>query len=96
MAFAGGLGAAVTLDAVPNDSEIDVATLFSESNSRFICEVPVGKKAEFERLVSKVPYAAIGEVADTGHVVIVGSTGESLIDGSIADLKEAWQSPLRW
>ena len=56
MAFAGGLGAAVTLAArtTAGDCENDVATLFSESNSRFICEVPVGKKAEFERLVSKL------------------------------------------
>lgn len=98
MAFAGGFGASVSLADIPNniDGEHDATILFSESNSRFICEVPDDKRAEFERLVSKLPYARIGEVTDTGRVVIANGNGESLIDGSNADLKESWQSPLRW
>lgn len=98
MAFAGGCGAAVSLADVPNDLEaaVDVAVLFAESNSRFICEVTDEKKAEFEELLSDVPHAKIGEVTDTARVMIVGGNGESLIDSSNTDLKEAWQSPLRW
>ena len=98
MAFAGGWGASLSLADVPNtiDDESEVTILFAESNSRFICEVPVDKKAEFERLLSDVPHAAIGEVTDTDRVVIADSTGASLIDSNITELKESWQSPLRW
>jgi hypothetical protein len=44
-----------------------------------------------------VPLAHIGEVTDTGRVQIA-SAGEGglLLDAAIADLKEAWQKPLRW
>ncbi|MBC8352550.1 MAG: phosphoribosylformylglycinamidine synthase subunit PurL [Planctomycetes bacterium] len=98
MAFAGGLGAAVSLANIPNDidGEYDVAVLFAESNSRFICEVAGEKKAEFEPLLNDLPYAEIGEVTDTDRVAISGTSGESLIDSNITDLKESWQSPLRW
>jgi phosphoribosylformylglycinamidine synthase len=98
MAFAGGLGVALSLAGVPNDidSAADAAILFSESNSRFLCEVPAGKRAEFDGIMSQLPHAAIGEVTGTGRVVIASRTGAPLIDSSIADLKESWQSPLRW
>ncbi|MCA9122005.1 MAG: phosphoribosylformylglycinamidine synthase subunit PurL [Planctomycetaceae bacterium] len=98
MAFAGGLGALVSLADVPTDIQgaVDVAALFSESNSRFVCEVPVDRKANFERLFDGLPFAAIGEVTDSGRVVVTGSAGVTLIDSSIQELKEAWQSPLRW
>jgi phosphoribosylformylglycinamidine synthase len=99
MAFAGGLGVSVLLADVPNDIAAranDVAILFSESNSRFLCEVPAEMKTLFERLMSDLPHAAIGQVTDSGRVAIVGNGGEPLIDSSIADLKEAWQAPLRW
>lgn len=95
MAFAGGLGASVSLTNLPNEID-DVTLLFSESNSRFLCEVSAGKKAEFERIMNGLPHAAIGEVNETTRVLIIGKSGDSLIDSDIAELKEAWQSPLRW
>jgi phosphoribosylformylglycinamidine synthase len=98
MAFAGGLGAGVSLANVPNDiaGASDAAILFSESNSRFVCEVPGEMQAVFDRLMRELPHAAIGEVTSSGRVVILGGNGQPLIESSIADLKEAWQSPLRW
>ena len=41
MAFAGGLGARLQLDAMPASGELGDARrcLFSESNTRFLCEV---------------------------------------------------------
>ena len=98
MAFAGGMGASISLAKVPRNAGdvADLSLLFSESNSRFVCEVPAGKQAEFEQLMSGVPHAALGEVNESKRVSITGQTGDSLIDGSIAELKEAWQSPLRW
>ena len=105
MAFAGGLGATLSLYAVPHrfaaDSEHEhLATLlFSESNSRFLCEVAPQQREEFERLLADVPHAFIGQVV-AGPVlrIVIDSPHGSVpvIDASLADLKEAWQKPLRW
>ncbi|MBN1395496.1 MAG: hypothetical protein JW959_10770, partial [Pirellulales bacterium] len=72
----------------------DIALLFSESNSRFLCEVQPSNADSFESALKKVPHARIGEVIDNGRLEIVGKT--PLIEADIADLKEAWQEPLRW
>jgi phosphoribosylformylglycinamidine synthase len=99
MAFAGGCGARVDLTSVPNDikSEDNQAArlMFSESNSRFLCEVSAESAANFERHLADVEFARIGEVTDDDRVVI--SLGKStLVDVGIDQLKQAWQAPLRW
>ncbi|MEX1223246.1 MAG: AIR synthase-related protein, partial [Pirellulales bacterium] len=98
MAFAGGLGAALDLDAAPCDDP-SLAThvrLFSESNSRFLCEVPAESAADFEAVFEDVvPFARIGEVNDTDALIITMNR-QVLLQESIADLKETWQTPLRW
>jgi phosphoribosylformylglycinamidine synthase subunit PurSL len=98
MAFAGGRGVCVSLAEVPNNinGESDIAILFAESNSRFLCEVAADKAAAFEQLLSKVPHAAIGAVTDTNRVVIANGHDALLIDSDTTELKESWQSPLRW
>jgi phosphoribosylformylglycinamidine synthase len=104
MAFAGGLGANVRLADVPRDASIDsrtpegdVAGLFSESASRFLIEVTSNHRAAFESIFqnAKVPFGCIGAVTDDGRLRIGGATGTA-IDAPIAELKEAWQKPLRW
>jgi phosphoribosylformylglycinamidine synthase len=113
MAFAGGLGARVDLDAVPWDgqscpSETDrtdrivrptlreaAALLFSESNTRFLCEVPAERASEFERVLGNLRYARIGEVTAEPRLVMT-SGGRALVDAELATLKEAWQSTFRW
>ncbi len=99
MAFAGGWGAQVDLTAVPTDikPEDDQAArlMFSESNSRFLCEVSAEDAAEFERHLAGVEFARIGEVTASDRVVI--ARGETaLVDAGIDELKQAWQAPLRW
>jgi phosphoribosylformylglycinamidine synthase len=109
MAFAGGLGARIRLEDVPCDAvhnkvppEYAPVLLFSESNSRFLCEVPRTKAEAFERLLAGLPHAAIGEVTDTSRLQIVGlpqTHGEpaaTIIDSDLAELKSAWQAPLKW
>jgi len=106
MAFAGGLGAQVDLDCVPHDLDTGQASagqrtsvlLFSESNTRFICEIAPEYVVEFERTLAGVPCARIGEVVEEPRLRIVDAAAESdiVIDAAIADLKEAWQAPLRW
>jgi phosphoribosylformylglycinamidine synthase len=87
----------VQLDAVPTGSATLSPTvkLFSESNSRFLCEVSPELAAVFEGQFSGLPVAKIGGVVDAPRVTIqVG--GETLIDAANDRLKEAWQRPLRW
>ena len=102
MAFAGGLGARLSLATVPsqfNDASVDreTALLFSESNTRFLCEVPPEKQAGFTRTLAGVPHALVGEVTVSPRLQISGvQNNQMLIDTDLATLKEAWQSPLRW
>jgi phosphoribosylformylglycinamidine synthase len=98
MAFAGGLGADIHLQTVPQGESIerDDFILFSESNSRFVVEVAPENKDEFEAIMSGTSYAAIGRVTDTETLEIYGLAGKKVVDTAIADLKEAWQKPLKW
>ena len=97
MAFAGGLGVEVQLDSVPtgNATLSPTAKLFSESNSRFLCEVSPEMAAIFEGQFSGLPIAKVGVVVDAQRVSIKDG-GETLIDAANDQLKEAWQRPLRY
>jgi hypothetical protein len=44
---------------------------------------------------AKVPFAQIGAVADSGRLRIKGVNGDKILDSSITELKEAWQTPFR-
>jgi phosphoribosylformylglycinamidine synthase subunit PurSL len=98
MAFAGNLGASVDLTRVPLGETItrDDLILFSESNSRFLVEVAPEQAAEFEAIMSEAQLAQIGVVTDSPAVEIRGLSGEIIINRSCAELKEAWQRPMRW
>jgi phosphoribosylformylglycinamidine synthase len=103
MAFAGGVGATLRLPDVPHEAndqqnaESPVATLlFSESNTRFLCEVPPDKATAFEQAMQGIPHARIGETASEPRLRVEGQRGESVIDADVFELKEAWQAPLRW
>jgi phosphoribosylformylglycinamidine synthase len=97
MAFAGGLGAKVSVaNLATGDGEklSDVASLFSESNTRFLCEVRPANATAFESALAGVPFAKVGEVTKTAQLEIVGE--KPFIQADLAAMKEAWQSPLRW
>ena len=68
MCFAGGLGADVSLAplAVEGDHLDDATRLFSESNTRFLVEVPQAKRDEFLKICSGTPLAEIGADLDVG------------------------------
>ncbi len=97
MAFAGGLGATINLKTVPFGEPIDRDDfiLFSESNSRFLVEVAPENKNEFEKIMSGISFAAIGQVTDAKALEIHGIGGQK-VSIPISTLKEAWQRPLRW
>ena len=47
------------------------------------------------KLFGEIRYGEIGKVTDSGKLVIK-SNNRNVVDAEIIDLKEAWQSPLRW
>jgi phosphoribosylformylglycinamidine synthase len=100
MAFAGGLGATVDISDMEvmgqvDASLLDLVLLFSESNTRFVVEVEPNHAAAFESAMEGVAVAKLGEVTETLSLSIVAEQ-ETLIDVPVADLKQAWQSPLDW
>jgi len=98
MAFAGGYGMELHLDRVPLGEPIERSdvVLFSESNSRFIVEVAAEDKARFEETMRGVSFGQIGVVAPSERMEIYGLDGRRAVSAPLADLKEAWQKPLRW
>ncbi|TWT90728.1 Phosphoribosylformylglycinamidine synthase subunit PurL [Pseudobythopirellula maris] len=96
MAFAGGLGVDADLSTAPSEglTTAAVGLLFSESNSRFVCEVASENAEAFEAALGAAPHAAIGEVTATDHVAITADG--AAVRADLAALKEAWQAPLRW
>ncbi|MBS0209720.1 MAG: phosphoribosylformylglycinamidine synthase subunit PurL [Planctomycetes bacterium] len=116
MAFAGGLGAQLFLADVPAAAGIadtprgTAVLLFSESNTRFLCEVPQDKSAAFEQALAGLPHAAVGEVTRGGRLEIVGlpqaaanieasepddMAAPTVVTASVAELKQAWQAALK-
>ena len=99
MAFAGGLGASIYLKAVPRTGPIyrNDYILFSESNGRFIVEVPPASEAKFMKAMTGIPMASIGHVSETDYLEVHGlAESDLVIKATLAELKEAWQKPLRW
>ncbi len=103
MAFAGGRGAQLQLDRIVGGEELsteerDAVLLFSESNSRFLCEVTTDKRDDFERCFAGMGCQEIGQVTDDGRLKVHSAMDATrlVIDASLAELKEAWQAPLRW
>jgi phosphoribosylformylglycinamidine synthase len=98
MAFAGGLGAELQLANVPTAGQLAVeATLFSESNTRFLCEVSEDHAAAFEADLAGIPHAHVGIVRDDDRFIIAGGDQSTpLVDTTITKLKQAWQNPLKY
>jgi phosphoribosylformylglycinamidine synthase len=94
MAFAGGYGVRIDLATIQGLMQ-PAAKLFSESNTRFVCEVPPDRTAKFETALAGVPLAKIGQVSHDDRVTIVSGT-DRLIDADIAALKTSWQATLDW
>ena len=98
MAFAGGLGATVYLKSVPRTGPIyrNDYILFSESNSRFLVEVAPESEAKFIKVMAGIIMAPIGHVSQEEILEVHGLNNDVVLSTAIADLKEAWQKPLRW
>jgi len=95
MALAGGLGLEIWLENVPRAHEVqrNDYVLFSESNSRFLVEVPEKYKEMFELTVRNAPYALIGEVKNDRSFIINGLDGRRIVNTDVESLLRAWRNP---
>jgi len=94
MAFAGRLGMALDLAALPRAANVDRddVALFSESSARFLVEVAPEHAAAFEAALAGRPVARLGYVTDDGMLHVRGLAGDTVITCPIADLLRAWQA----
>jgi phosphoribosylformylglycinamidine synthase II len=93
MAFSGGLGLEVWLDKFPQSEPIrrDDYVLFSESNSRFLVEVPEKLREDFEATMKGANFANIGRVKKEKYLSIHGLDGETVIEANLDKLRDAWK-----
>ncbi|MBN1589074.1 MAG: phosphoribosylformylglycinamidine synthase subunit PurL [Pirellulales bacterium] len=99
MAFAGGCGLRISLDRAPasDGASHPAVLLFSESNTRLLCEVRPDDAHAFEMALAGVPHAVIGQVVDEPTLRIVpGDDAAPLIEADIETLKQTWRKPLAW
>jgi phosphoribosylformylglycinamidine synthase len=96
MAFAGGFGIDLRLKKVPRPRSMrrNDFTLFSESNSRFLVEVPEKRRQDFEDLMNDVIFSMIGRVRNAPRFRVYGLNNEELIDISLTELEKAWKDAL--
>jgi len=97
MAFAGGLGMDILLDAasMPAGQEALPAEklLFSESNTRFIVEVSDEKR--FLKAMKGIPVWKLGHVRKDKTFKITDRSGRPIVKTDTARLKAAWQGPFK-
>ncbi|MCK4222654.1 phosphoribosylformylglycinamidine synthase subunit PurL [Candidatus Bathyarchaeota archaeon] len=96
MALSSDYGLDLRLRNVPRADSIDRDdfVLFSESNSRFLVEVPKAKVKDFESATGSVPHAAVGEVIESPRLRIYGLENKKVVDASTVELLTAWKRGL--
>jgi phosphoribosylformylglycinamidine synthase subunit PurSL len=96
MALAGQWGIDVDLDEATRENALTaVELLFSESNSRFVVEVPPEKEQALREHFSSVPHQRLGIVSQSDCCRITCS-GQLLIERRWQEFLQAWHSPLDW
>lgn len=95
-AFAGGFGLDIELARVDVSSGLrSDKVLFSESQSRLLVTIQPEHQPAFEQLFQGQSCARIGRVVATPELLIKDAQGQPLIQLPIAQLKRAWQAPLK-
>jgi phosphoribosylformylglycinamidine synthase len=97
MAMAGGLGASVLLKKVPfkGTRKRNDVVLFSESNSRFIIEVPTAHEKALAKIFKGMACAKIGTVEATEEILVYGLKDQPVVNARSNELKSIWQAPLK-
>ncbi len=101
MCIGGDLGACVDLSAVELLAAKKLSTeqqaavkLFSESNTRWLVEVPKRSKKNFEAELANIPFFELGKVDGSGkkaELIIFGKPG-MLVKEKISKLRKSWES----
>ena len=96
MAFSGGLGLEIWLDRVvkSDDLQRDDYILFSESNNRFLVEVPQNRKEEFERIMEGAVYSLIGRTKRERSLSVYGLKGMKVVEADLDNMMMAWKRTL--
>jgi len=94
MAISGDYGITLNLKDILRTKDVDRNdfALFSESNSRFLVEVPEIISSEFESTMKNIPCAHVGEVTEESYFVVYGLNGNKIIDVRNQELVKAWKS----
>jgi phosphoribosylformylglycinamidine synthase len=96
MVVAGELGMEIDLSKIPEvECRRDDTLLFSETNSRFLIEVPAQAQTQFEDCFKKCVFARIGQVTNDSHFVIHSRTEKQILDVSTNTLRSAWKGGLQ-
>ena len=95
-AFAGGVGMEIDLRKVPGKFDRNDVALFSETQSRFVVTVSPDRKRRFESVLDGCVFAPIGVTSGDGRFAVKGLNGRLVVQGNINELKQAWQTPLKW
>jgi phosphoribosylformylglycinamidine synthase len=96
MAFAGECGVDVDLSSLREACFVSPeVALFSESNSRLLCEVPASMANAFEKAFQGLPCYRIGTVVQSEKVRVT-CQGVELINADWSSLRQSWLSPLDW
>jgi phosphoribosylformylglycinamidine synthase len=95
-AMAGELGFEVDAGLSPGCKDLPPeAVLFSESAGRLVISVAPRDRERFEALLSDVPVALVGHLI-AEETVDLAVDGTTLIRGTVADMKRAWQETPQW
>ncbi len=96
MLFAGGYGARLSLKKVPRQKQVkrDDVVLFSESNSRFVVEVPRGHRKKFEKFMKSFSAGLLGEVIEGEELLVTGLKGEVVIKTNLSAMRKNWKTPI--
>ena len=87
MAFSGGLGLSVELDAVHEDP---LVAAFSETPGRYMLEVSPDHRDDVERHLDGIPCRLVGRFNGSGTLTTVDGTA------SIDALRAAWSGTIGW
>jgi phosphoribosylformylglycinamidine synthase len=96
MALAGGIGADIRCPGAEAGDGPEEVMLFAESTSRFVVEATPVNAPALQNCLEGVPWKRIGQTCTEQRLRIAGPNGQWVVDAELADLKEAWQKPLRW
>ncbi len=98
MAFSGGYGMDIWLSRVRRSEDVsrNDHALYSESNSRFLVEIPPKAKGDFDEIMKNAVYSIIGRVRKDPIFSIYGLANKGkVVEASLEELMQAWKKTFK-